>query len=85
MPMTIYVVEGATGEYAHYQEWPVMAYRKESAAHAHVVRASHRANELCAQRDNDYSDIPLGANTEDPNMHADYTGVRYRYYPVGLR
>jgi hypothetical protein len=80
--MTIFVVEGSTGEYSDHREWPVMAYRDEAAAKAHVEAATRRANDLKAQH---ACDIPDGANEHDPGMQTDYTGTRYYYYAVELR
>lgn len=85
---TIFVVEGSTGEYSDHYEWPVCAFVDEKKAADLVVKAQARANELfaqyCAGNRMRYDEIPEEANEFDLRMHADYTGVRYRYFPVTL-
>ena len=80
----IYVVEGTTGEYSDSMDWPVMAYRDEEAAKAHVVRATERAKEIEVSRADRYN-VPEGANEHDPHMLMDYTGTHYNYYAVELK
>lgn len=42
----IYIVMGSHGEYSDFQEWPVVAYTKESKAIEHVEKAYDRAQEI---------------------------------------
>jgi len=46
---TIYVVMRTTGEYSDRTEWPVMAYRDEKAAQAHVEKATEVADVLMSK------------------------------------
>jgi ribosomal protein L6P/L9E len=83
--MTIYIVEGSTGEYSDHQEWPVIAYKNEEDAKAHVEQASAFAREIMAgSKSHMYNDIRDAKNPYDVNMRIDYTGVNYRYYSIEL-
>ena len=78
--MTIYVVQGSTGEYSDHIEWLVKAYADEKQAQTHVVLAQARANELYAGVPR-YYDIK-GKNEHDPEMQTDYTGTHYALLEV---
>jgi hypothetical protein len=82
--MLIYVVEGSTGEYSDHTEWLVKAYKDESKAKAHVVRATEVANKLFQSRESKFSEGENETNPYDPDMRMDYTGVHYTYFSVEL-
>lgn len=84
----IYVVEGSTGEYSDRAEWPVAAYRNEAEAAQLVLDATQWAMSQHVHEDNYASSYQVRhtlKNPFDPAMYIDYTGVRYRYYPVEWR
>lgn len=78
---TIYIVEGSTGEYSDRREWPVMAYRNEEQAKAHVLKAQEWAN----QQRYDHGRVREDPrNPHDPGFQLDYTGTTYYYYAIEL-
>lgn len=81
---TVYIVEGYSGEYDDYREWPVCAYPDRKAARQHANLAKARADELFAKHGEHYN-IPAGANRFDRKMSPDYTGVSYRVYSIRVR
>ena len=81
MNKIIYIVEGSTGEYSDHVEWPVAAYWNEDNAQQRVLKATQCANELFTDYRNHYGKVE---NEYDENMRMDYTGVRYRYYPIAI-
>jgi hypothetical protein len=80
---TIYIVEGTTGECSDRREWQIRAFLSKKKANALQALASKRAKELFTEYDK-YYHIPRGANEFDPEMRADYTGVRYVVYSLEL-
>lgn len=86
--MKIYVVQGSTGEYSDNREWLVKAFVNEKRAADLVQKASERAREVFAMRDdNDWYTYPRPErfnNEHDPNMQVDYTGTNYGILEVEL-
>ncbi len=80
----VYLVWGATGEYADHRDWVVCAYATEAEATLHAERAQARAAALMVEYSH-WSRIPLGANEWDPRMDVDYTGVTYTCGAVELK
>lgn len=84
--MTIYIVEGSTGEYSDRREWSVKAFRSQEKAEAYVTLCEAWLREHRVNDDNfgiDRYEL-MGKNPHDPNMQIDYTGTRYYYYEVEL-
>ena len=91
--MTIWIVEGSTGEYSDHHEWIAGCYTREDTAKEHVVLATAwaRANGISGEHDrggdyntvSDYYDA-RPTNPYDPSMSVSYTGVYYTCYPVRL-
>lgn len=86
----LYVVTGATGEYADKSEWPVVAYTDEQDAQAKAVRCAQRAKSYELTRKGDPfagNDPPAAYKDEDPYLRVDYTGTSYSVVkvPVGKR
>ncbi len=81
--MTIYVVEGSTGEYEDYSEWILCAYYDEALAKEHA-RPAIEAYRTRADRNGAFGIVTrqVASNPYDPDMHVDYTGVEYIYYPL---
>jgi hypothetical protein len=96
MGLTIYVVEGSTGEYSDRNDWPVRAFRTEEAAKAEVTRLSELARVYEQKKDEtpDFWDIQYDTakhaafkaaiGIDDPHFSMDYTGTRYAFYAVEL-
>ena len=86
----VYIVEGATGEYADHRDWVVAAYHNEQLAKEHTDKANARVKELGCHRDSENSrevyygdddNHPIRTQNEwDPKMQVDYAGTRYYYY-----
>lgn len=87
--MTIYIVEGSTGEYSDHTEWPVRAYRTEAAAKEMVELCSAEYRRIAIEMKRlglDYYDnLPESCiHKYDDRMRMDYNGVNYQCYPVEL-
>lgn len=76
----IFVVYGSTGEYSDHTEWFVKAFSTEVKAKDFVVDVSRLAAAIREKYGVD--NIPDRANTLDPKMEIDYTGVNYSYAEV---
>lgn len=81
--ITIYVVEGQTGEYSDHRYWSVRAFTNEQKAEDFCDKVKARALELLAKYGTHYN-IPSGANEFDPSMSIDYTGIEYFVYELDL-
>lgn len=84
---TIYVVQGATGEYSDHLEWPVRAFLSEEKAKAHVVALAAWCDEhQCGENAPGTYEARDAARDKghplDPRFRCDYTGTRYEYFPV---
>lgn len=83
MSKPVYIVFGTEGEYSDRTEWAVAAYFSEEKAKEHVVKASHRANELIAlwrEADDPWKFEEANRSEFDPKMQwGGYTGVSYYY------
>ena len=78
----VWVVEGSTGEYSDYQEWPVIAYSDEAMAREHAFQAERRAKELIANGDSCFEE---SNNEWDPNMRSiGFSGVSYSCYQLSV-
>ena len=88
-PVTIWIVEGVTGEYSDHRDWLVASYLSEDDAKEHVAQATARASEIQLHPNypghhyGEEEDAELN-NEWDSDMVIDYTGTRYRCYSVGL-
>jgi hypothetical protein len=81
--MTIYVVQGSTGEYSDHREWLVRAYSDEEKAKAKVVRCTERANAAQAAGVCIYDSVESAPfRNEDPMLQLDYTGTNYSILKV---
>lgn len=89
--MTIYIVQGTTGEYSNRNDWLVCAYRTQEQADEHASKATHRAKEIQEQVHKDgcrYTDREREiwrTNEYDPDMQMDYTGTLYIVMETELR
>ena len=93
--MTIWFIEGSTGEYSDHREWPVCAYTRKEDAESHVAAASAAAREISEKVralhegsggwDYEAQELLIRQNQFDPDMRLDYTGTHYTCYEVELR
>ncbi len=96
--ITVYIIEGSTGEYSDHREWPVAVYLHEDLAKRHIELATQRAHELMQKYDNNYCSyrwgsgynqrtgpLPEDINIYDLDMQWDYTGINYNYYKIEVR
>lgn len=88
---TVYVVTGTTGEYSDHREWAVKAFKTKRAAEAFVLAVTQEAaralgiaipEKIPDGHIGGESSVERGLNKLDPEMHVDYTGVRYYYDAV---
>jgi hypothetical protein len=79
--MTVWIVQGSTGEYSDHEEWIVGGFLSRSKAQRLVVEAQARVNELYAS---EVHSIPLGSNEFDPRCKFDYTGTHYTCFGVDV-
>jgi len=81
-PITIYVVEGITGEYEDYRTWQVAAYKSKAKAEKKVEEATNEVARLLStypSAGNAREAIRKGKdiNKADPSMQLDCTGTEY--------
>jgi hypothetical protein len=87
--MKIYVVEGCTGEYDDYCNWPVKAFREEDNAKAFEAALNNKAKELGISTkgtswDKKGQAIVAEMQKLDARVSVDYTGVQYSFYELEL-
>jgi len=86
--MTIYVVQGSTGEYSDHVEWLVKAFYQEKQAQD-FVNELDKVADMINERIKKQGFIQYYSNKDnfnplDPQFRVDYTGTNYTYYPVEL-
>jgi hypothetical protein len=81
--MTIYIVQGSTGEYSDRTDWIVCAYTDKEKADEHATKAEAWGIGYAGRWEvRDYSakeDVAMenDKNPFDPNFRQDYTGTSY--------
>ena len=87
-PESVWIVEGATGEYSDHCEWPVDAWDNKEAAEARVAFLGAKYREIVGVHTDRYTDEYEAAKEKmrefDPSFRCDYTGTRYHCYEVTL-
>ena len=86
--MKVYIVEGQTGEYSDYRNWPVKAFQDEQKAKAFTETLNAKAQALgiattgCHWAES--QKIVPQMQELDPGVSIDYTGVSYSFYELDL-
>jgi hypothetical protein len=96
----IWIVEGTSGVYESYCDWPVAAYLTEENARKHAEKATARASEIHKNVSKIYKSLSSGRNwldaikassddggnnEWDPGMRLDHlTGARYYHYSISV-
>jgi hypothetical protein len=85
-----FIVEGRTGEWDDYQDWPVAIFTDRGRAARFAKRANDWLREHGLHADNAHISHyrerreAAGASPYDPQLRVDYTGARYCTVSVPL-
>jgi hypothetical protein len=83
-----YIVEGTTGEYSDYSDWPVAVFTSRGRALRFTARANAWLKEHELHRDS--CTMPFSGRQDaprpvfDPQLRVDYTGADYHCLSVTL-